>query len=150
MYLFLQKPYASDAFLLVARLLIAWLFLLFGWSKLIGFAGTVAYMQQVGAPAPLLAASIAVIMEVPVSLAIVLGLLTRPLAVLMALYTLGSALIGHPYWAQTGAEQYASEIDFYKNIAIMGGLFAVYVAGPGQFSADRWLASWVQRAPGHG
>ncbi|KEZ78652.1 DoxX family protein [Salinisphaera hydrothermalis] len=135
----LHKSYFQDPLLLAARVLIAWLFLLFGWGKLIGFAGTVAYMQHTGAPVPVLAAAIAVIMEVPVALAIALGLATRPLALLMALYTLGTALIGHPYWTLTGAEQYANQINFYKNIAIIGGLLALYVAGPGRFAVDAWL-----------
>ncbi|MGB7756530.1 MAG: DoxX family protein [Salinisphaera sp.] len=141
----LHKPLFKDPLLLAARLLIAWLFVLFGWSKLIGFGGTVAYMQHTGAPIPVLAAAIAVIMEVPVAIAIALGLATRPLALLMALYTLGTALIGHPYWTMTGAEQYANEINFYKNIAIIGGLLALYVAGPGRFAVDARLA---RRRPG--
>ncbi|MDA3922846.1 MAG: DoxX family protein [Salinisphaera sp.] len=132
----LHKPVARNPLLLIARLLIAWLFVLFGWSKLIGFAGTVAYMQHKGAPLPTVAAAIAVIMEVPVALAIAAGLFTRPLVLLMALYTLGTALIGHPYWTMSGAEQYANEINFYKNIAIIGGLLALYVAGPGRYAVD--------------
>ncbi|WP_423822068.1 DoxX family protein [Salinisphaera sp. SPP-AMP-43] len=135
----LHKSWFADPLLLAARLLIAGLFLLFGWGKLVGFAGTVAYMQQAGAPVPALAAAIAALMEVPVALAIALGLATRPLAVLMAIYTFGTALIGHPYWHMTGAEQYANEINFYKNIAIIGGLLALYVAGPGRFAIDTLL-----------
>lgn len=134
-----HKPIASDPLLLAARLLIAWLFVLFGWGKLIGFGGTVAYMQHVGAPLPVVAAAIAVIMEVPVALAIAFGAFTRPLVLLTALYTLGTALIGHPYWTMTGAEHYANEINFYKNVAIIGGLLALYVAGPGRYAVDaRW------------
>lgn len=136
----LHKPLFKDPLLLAARLLIAWLFVLFGWSKLIGFAGTVAYMQHTGAPVPVVAAVIAVVMEVPVAIAIALGAATRPLALLMALYTLGTALIGHPYWTMTGADQYANEINFYKNIAIIGGLLALYVAGPGRFAVDSLFA----------
>lgn len=141
----LHKPLFRDPLLLAARLLIAWLFVLFGWSKLIGFGGTVAYMQHTGAPLPALAAVIAVVMEVPVALAIAFGLATRPLALLMALYTLGTALIGHPYWTLTGAEQYANEINFYKNIAIIGGLLALYVAGPGRFAVDTLLIRRASR-----
>lgn len=143
----LHKPVAKDPLLLAARLLIALLFVLFGWSKLIGFAGTIAYMQHAGAPAPALAATIAVLMEVPVALAIAFGAFTRPLALLMALYTFGTALIGHPYWTMTGAEQYANEINFYKNMAIIGGLLALYVAGPGRFAVDAFIG---RGAPGQG
>ena len=65
---------------------------------------------------------IAVVMELGVGIALVVGFYTRPLAVLLALYTLGTAIIGHHFWNMTGAEQYANMINFYKNISIMGGL----------------------------
>lgn len=136
-----RQPAFSDPLLLAARLLIALLFVLFGWDKLIDFPNTIGLMQQEGAPLAPLAAAIAVVMEVPVAIAIAAGAFTRPLVLLMALYTLGTALIGHHYWTMTGADHYANEINFYKNLAIIGGLFAVYVAGPGRLSVDTLRAA---------
>ncbi len=52
-------------------------------------------MAASGAPMPTLAAIIAVIMEVPAAILIVLGFFTRPLAVIFIFYTLGTAVIGH-------------------------------------------------------
>ena len=127
----------NDVVLLVARVLIAALFVLFGWSKLTGFSGTVGYMASVGAPAPMLSAIIAVVMEFFVGLLIVAGFYTRPLAVLLALYTIGTALIGHHFWTMTGADQMANMINFYKNVSIAGGLLALAVTGPGRLSVDR-------------
>jgi len=134
-YLFLDQP--KDSVLLVARVLLMILFVLFGWQKLIGFSGTVAYMTSTGAPAPTLSAIIAVVMELVVGIAIVVGFFTRPLALLLALYTLGTALIGHHFWTMQGMERYANMINFYKNISIIGGLLLLYVAGPGKYSLDR-------------
>ncbi|MBI0331557.1 MULTISPECIES: DoxX family protein [Burkholderia] len=133
-YLSLDKQ--KDGVLLLARVLLMVLFVLFGWQKLTGFAGTVGYMASVGAPAPELSAIIAVVMEFAVGLLIVLGFYTRPLALLLALYTLGTAFIGHHYWTMTGAEHYANLINFYKNVSIVGGLLALAVTGPGRFSID--------------
>ncbi|PXW22456.1 DoxX family protein [Paraburkholderia caballeronis] len=127
----------NDVVLLVARVLLAALFVLFGWSKLTGFSGTVGYMASVGAPAPMLSAIIAVVMEFFVGLLIVAGFYTRPLAVLLALYTIGTALIGHHFWTMTGADQMANMINFYKNVSIAGGLLALAVTGPGRLSVDR-------------
>ena len=56
----------KDAVILVARILLMVLFIMFGWSKLTGFAGTVAYMTSSGAPVPELSAVIAVVMELVV------------------------------------------------------------------------------------
>jgi putative oxidoreductase len=127
----------KDTVLLVARILLMVLFVLFGWSKLTGFSGTVAYMTSTGAPMPELSAVIAVVMELVVGVALLVGFFTRPLALLLAVYTLGAAIIGHHYWNMTGAMQYDNMIHFYENIGIMGGLLLLCVSGPGKYSFDR-------------
>jgi putative oxidoreductase len=127
----------KDEVVLVARILLMVLFIIFGWAKLTGFSGTVAYMAQTGAPAPTLSAIIAVVMEFGVGIALLVGFYTRPLAVLLALYTLGTAIIGHHFWNMTGMEQYINMINFYKNVSIMGGLLLLAVTGPGKYSLDR-------------
>ena len=88
----------NDELILAARLLLTTLFLIFGWRKLRDFSGTVSQMVQLGVPMPILAAVVATFMELPVAFAVAVGAFTRPLALLMFLYTLGTALIGHRYW----------------------------------------------------
>ncbi|UGB44306.1 DoxX family protein [Frateuria edaphi] len=127
----------SNEVILLARILLVVLFVLFGWSKLTDFPGTVGYMASQGLPVPTLAAAVVVLMEFFVGLAIVLGFCTRPLALLLALYTLGTALIGHHYWTMEGADRMANMINFYKNISIIGGLLLLCVTGPGKYSIDR-------------
>jgi putative oxidoreductase len=126
-----------DALLLVARILMMLLFVLFGWEKLTDFGGTSAYMAAEGLPLPAVAAAVVILMEFFVGLAIVLGFWTRPLALLLALYTLGTALIGHHYWTMVGAERAANMINFYKNLSIIGGLLLLCLTGPGRYSIDR-------------
>lgn len=128
-----------DFTLLLARCLLALLFVLYGWQKLNGFSGTVSYMAQLGLPLPTLAAIIAVVAEFIVGLAIATGLFTRPLALVLAAYTLATALIGHHYWTLDGAARHAAEINFYKNISIIGGLLALHASGPGRLALDRLL-----------
>ena len=45
----------NDEVILAARLLLATLFLIFGWRKLRDYSGTVAQMVQLGLPMPVLA-----------------------------------------------------------------------------------------------
>ncbi len=125
--------------ILVARILLALLFIIFGWKKLTGFSGAVGYMAATGAPAPELSAAIAIVMEFFVGIAIILGVATRPLALLLMLYTLATAIIGHHYWTMTGMEQFENMINFYKNVSIIGGLFVLYVSGAGRYSVDAAL-----------
>ncbi len=126
-----------DVLLLLARILLVILFIMFGWKKIVDFPGTIAFMGSEGAPAPIISAAISVVMELFVGVAILVGFQTRALALLLALYTIGTGIIGHHYWTMTGGEQINNMIHFYKNIAIVGGLLALCAAGPGRFSIDR-------------
>ncbi len=126
----------SDAVLLVARVLLVLVFVIFGWKKLIGFGGTVAYFSHSGVPLPFLAAVIAVMTEFFAGIAIALGLFTRPLALLMALYTLGTALLGHKFWTLAGTARLENEINFLKNVGLIGGFLLLYLSGAGRYSLD--------------
>jgi putative oxidoreductase len=133
----------NDELILAARLLLATLFLIFGWRKLRDFSGTIKQMVQLGVPAPVLAAAVALFMELPVAFAVAVGAFARPSALLMFFYMLGTALIGHRYWTMTGADYVDGMDSFYKNLSIMGGFLLLYVTGPGKYSLDRLLSSAV-------
>jgi putative oxidoreductase len=126
----------NDELILAARLLLTALFLIFGWRKLRDFSGTVSQMAQLGVPMAVVAAAVATFMELPVAFAVAVGVFTRPSALLLVFYTLGTALIGHRYWTITGADQVASMDGFYKNLSIMGGLLLLYIIGAGKYSID--------------
>jgi putative oxidoreductase len=130
------KNAINDEVILAARLFLATLFLIFGWRKLRDYSGTVRQMVQDGVPMPVLAAAVAIFMELPVAFAVAVGAFTRPSAVLMALYTLGTSLIEHRYWTTTGADELASMESFYKNLSIIGGFLLLYVTGAGKYSID--------------
>jgi putative oxidoreductase len=134
----------NDEIILAARLLLATLFLIFGWRKLRDFSGTVSQMAQLGVPTPALAAGVATFMELPVAFAVAVGAFTRPSALLLFLYALGTALIGHRYWTMTGADQVDSMDSFYKNLSIMGGFLLLYITGAGKYSID---VLWSVPAP---
>lgn len=127
----------KDGVILLARVLLMVLFVIFGWEKLTGFNGTIAYMASMGIPLPSFAAVIVIAMEFFVGIALVLGVYTRPLALLMALYTLGTAFIGHHYWTMADPVRAANMINFYKNMSIIGGLLLLCVTGAGKYSIDK-------------
>jgi putative oxidoreductase len=126
----------NDELILAARLLLATLFLIFGWRKLTDFSGTVSQMAQLGVPMPVLAAAGATFMELPVAFAVAVGAFTCLSAVLMFFYTLGTALIGHRYWTMAGEDRVDNMDGFYKNLSIMGGFSLLYLAGAGKYSID--------------
>ena len=126
-----------DELILLARILMMVLFVMSGWGKLTGFQGTVGYMASTGAPMPAVAAGIAVVMEFGVGIALLIGFWTRPLAILMALFVLGTSFIAHSYWDMVGDMEAANKIQFYKNLSIMGGLFLLAAVGPGKYALQK-------------
>src|SRR3546814_20628372 len=106
-----------DEALLIARILLAVLFLVFGWGKLTDYSGTVVYMTQTGAPLPPIAALVAMVLEFFGGIELVLGVWTRPVAVLIAFFNIIAALLGHRYWMVTGYEHFLNLINFSKNIS---------------------------------
>jgi putative oxidoreductase len=126
----------NDEVILAARVLLAMLFLIFGWRKVRDYVGTVAQMVGEGLPTPVLATVVSILMELPVAFAVAVGAFTRPAAALMALYSLGTALIGHRYWTVKGAGYVDSLEGFYKDLSVMGGFLLLVITGPGKYSID--------------
>jgi putative oxidoreductase len=127
----------SSVVLLIGRVLMSVIFLRAGFSKLTGLEGTSAYMTSHGLPAPYFFAVLAGLVEFFGSLFVLLGFKTRYAALLMALFTLTAAFIGHPFWSLP-PDQYANQLaHFMKDITILGGFLILLVAGPGALSIDR-------------
>lgn len=127
----LQNPFA-----LLARLLLAALFLPAGISKIGGFAGTAGYIGSVGLPMPELGAAIAIAVEVLGGIALIIGLGTRWAALALAVFTLVASFFFHAYWALPAEQQMMQQLMFMKNIGVVGGLLALAAFGAGAFSLD--------------
>lgn len=126
-----------DALILLARILLAALFVISGFGKLTDYTGTVSYMSYVGAPMPSVAAAVAIAVEVLIGLAFLVGFCVRPLALLLALYVAMAAFIGHPFWSMEAAERALNQIQFLKNLSIMGGLLLLAIVGSGRYSPTK-------------
>ena len=123
--------------LLLGRLLLAYVFVLSGYGKIVGFAGAAKYMAKYGMPMiePLLVATI--IVELGASLMLVVGWKARWAALAIFLFIIPATLIFHAFWAVPQEQVMMQTIQFQKNLAIMGGMLFVYFCGPGRFSLDR-------------
>jgi putative oxidoreductase len=128
---------ASGVILLLARILIAIIFLMGGFRKLTHLDDTAKYMADHHLPAAFFFAVLAGLVEFFGSLFVLLGFKSRYAALLMALFTLVAAFIGHPFWSVPAEEVRNQTIHFWKDITILGGFLVLFVSGPGALSIDR-------------
>lgn len=121
---------------LLGRILIALLFIPAGISKITGFSGTVAYIAAQKLPLPQVAAAGAIVVEVLVALALLVGFKARYAALILAAFTLVATFGFHAFWTMDGQAAYMNQLMFFKNLAVVGGLLFVAAYGPGPLSAD--------------
>ena len=122
---------------LVGRILIALIFVLSGFSKLMGFEGTLGYIASKGLPLPQLAAISAIIIELGGGFMLVFGWKARWAAAVLLVFTAFAALIFHNFWAVPPDQAQNQMIHFMKNISMMGGLLYVLVYGSGPLSLSK-------------
>lgn len=128
----------ADSFVIfIARIALAVLFLWGGVMKLLGYAGFVGYLHSKGVPFVQIAAPIATAVEALGGLCLIVGFRIRALGLIMAAYTVATAVLGHDFWNVTDpALQRDMVIHFWKNIGIAGGFLLLFVTGAGRFSID--------------
>ena len=121
---------------LAARLLFIAVFLPAGIGKLTGFSATVGYISFVGLPLPALGAALALTVEILGSLALLAGFGTRIAALVLAVFTLAASVFFHAYWSAPADQAFVTQLLFFKNMAIVGGLLALVANGAGAWSVD--------------
>ncbi len=105
------------------RVLLGLYFCLPGIMKVVGFTGTLAYMQQHGVPWPLPLLLITIVLEVGGGLALIVGYQTRIVSFLLAGLTLLICIYMHDFWRHyEGGSQPHELQNFIKNLGIFAGL----------------------------
>jgi putative oxidoreductase len=129
----------QDQLLLVSRVMVGWIFLSSGTLKVLNWPGFAdRLITNSGVPAPL--AYAAPFIEFVGGLGLVFGLGARYAALALVAFTIAATWTSHRYWIVPIEQKQAQSTQFWKNVAIIGGLLALFVTGPGRFSLDRWLS----------
>ena len=121
-------PYLS----LAGRILIAALFVVSGWGKIGGYAATQGYMHSAGVPGGLL--PLVILVELGGGIAIIAGLFTRAVALLLAGFSVLTAALFHG-----GSADMVQQIMFMKNLGLAGGFLFLVANGAGSLSLDRLM-----------
>ncbi len=121
---------------LVARVLLAFMFILAGWGKLGDIPGSMAYTASGGLPGFFVFPAIAV--ELLGGLAVLVGWQTRWAALALAAFAVVTGILYHylPSLGLDGYDRVAQIVNFQKNLAIAGGFVLLAASGPGRFSVD--------------
>jgi putative oxidoreductase len=125
----------TDILLLVGRVLLACVFLMTVW----GGSPTVAYLTSINFANPGIMSPLANVVEWIIVASLILGLGTRYGALLGLAFVVVATVTAHRYWGYPQAAQLVQYIFLTKNLAIAGGLIALFVTGGGRFSVDEKL-----------
>lgn len=119
----------------IGRVLLAFLFIMAGYGKLMDFEGTVGMVAGLGFPVATVVAALVVLLELGGGIAIVLGYKTRTIALLLAVFCVWAGFLVHN---QADPMQQAM---LMKNLAIAGGFLVLASRGAGKYSLDARLGN---------
>jgi putative oxidoreductase len=122
---------STDTIAFIGRCLMAVLFLLSGFGKVVGPAATITWIASTGLPMPTVGYIVALVIELGGGLLLILGWQIPAVGAVLSVYAIATAFIFHRNVADQN-----QLFHFLKNIAVMGGLFQLMAFGAGKFSLD--------------
>ena len=122
--------------ILIARILLALMFVLAGFSKFAGLEGTAGYIASKGLPMPQVLAFATALLEVVGGVMLIVGWQARWAALALVAFTALASVIFHNYWSLPADKQMIDQLMFMKNVSIVGGLLMVFGFGAGSLSLD--------------
>ncbi|MBO6900184.1 MAG: DoxX family protein [Rhizobiaceae bacterium] len=123
-------------FPLLARVLLALMFAQSGYAALSNPAGTAAYFAGLALPLPDLLPWAVGAFELLAALCLIAGIVTRPVAALLAVFAVAASVLGHYGQGETSQLAFFHQQMLLKDIAVAGGLILLAIHGPGAFSVD--------------
>ncbi len=132
----MNQPTLTTTARTILRIVTGFLFAAHGWQKFNEFtiAGTQAAFAQMGVPAANLAAPVIATLELVGGVALVLGVLTRVFAALLALDMLGALFLVH-----ASAGIYVASGGYELVLILATAALAVALVGAGRLSVDKAL-----------
>jgi len=127
----------TNAAALAGRVLLALIFVISGFMKIPGYAGTAGYMASKGVPLVGVLLPLTIALELGGGILLMLGWKARWVALAFFLWLIPTTLIFHQFWGIDPQQAEMQMINFLKNVSIMGGMLMVFAFGPGAYSLDK-------------
>ena len=124
----------QDAWLLVARICVAAVYLYSGIDKIVNWPWSIAFIKGLRLPqAPIVLAG-TIVTQLLGSLAILSGVYAREGAWLLLVFTVVATLVAHNPVGLKGEEFRRQMTLSLEHLAIVGGLLLIAVVGPGAYA----------------
>ncbi|MBD3290076.1 DoxX family membrane protein [candidate division KSB1 bacterium] len=121
----------SNFYPLIGRVLLSVIFLISGLNKIFNFGGTQQYMEMHGMPLTTILLIGAILIEIFGALAIIIGYKAKWAARILIIFMIPTTLIFHSNFGDQ-----MQQIQFMKNLAMIGGLIYVALYGSGPLSVE--------------
>ena len=132
----MNQPRLTTTALTVLRVILGFLFAAHGWQKFNDWtiAGTQAAFTQMGVPAANISAPLVAGLELAGGIALILGVLTRVVAALLAVNMIGALVLVH-----ASAGVFADKGGYELVLLLGAAALALALTGAGRVSVDRLL-----------
>ena len=135
---------SSSAILLLARILLSFMFIYSGFGKLMDASGTAGMIAGAGLPAATALAYLAGLFELVTGLAVLIGFQTKIVGWALALFCVFTGIVFHGHAinvpdfpaAANGWLSALNQIMMMKNITLAGAYILLATVGAGAYSLD--------------
>ena len=131
----------------ISRVLIASVFIVFGYIQATHIGNYIANPAVVkvagmtgGILTPTIIAYVVMLINLVGGILILVGYQTRWTTIVLIGFVVLTCIFVHNFWTMEGPARIGNQVNFYKNLVIIGALLLLYIHGAGSCSLDHRFA----------
>lgn len=130
----------------ISRVLISAVFIVFGYIQLTHIGNYIANPAVVkvagmtGILSPTMLAYLVMVINLVGGILILVGYQTRWTSIVLIVFVVLTLIFVHNFWTMEGPARIGNQVNFYKNLVIIGALLLLIIHGPGSCSLEHRFA----------
>jgi putative oxidoreductase len=130
----------------ISRVLISAVFIVFGYIQLTHIGNYIANPAVVkvagmtGVLSPTVIAYLVMAINLVGGILILVGYQTRWTSIVLIVFVVFTLIFVHNFWTMEGPARIGNQVNFYKNLVIIGALLLLIIHGPGSCSLQHRFA----------